>query len=63
MNSRQQANETDQGSQYAAMIYQQKLQELKITASVSRRGNCYDNAFAETFFATLKKELIYTKGV
>jgi len=32
---------------------------LKIVPSMSRRGNCYDNAFAESFFSTLKKELIY----
>ncbi len=32
-----------------------------ILSSMSRRGNCYDNAFAESFFATLKKELIYQR--
>lgn len=52
---------SDRGSQYAADLYRKKLSDLKITASMSRKGNCYDNAFAETFFATLKKELIYTK--
>lgn len=50
---------SDRGSQYAADVYREKLKSCGITASMSRRGNCYDNAFAESFFATLKKELIY----
>jgi putative transposase len=50
---------SDRGSQYASDEYRKVLGALKITASMSRKGNCYDNAFAETFFATLKKELIY----
>jgi putative transposase len=50
---------SDRGSQYASEIYREKLKSLGITASMSRRGNCYDNAFAESFFATLKKELVY----
>lgn len=50
---------SDRGSQYASEIYRLKLKNLGITASMSRKGNCYDNAFAESFFATLKKELIY----
>jgi putative transposase len=50
---------SDRGSQYASEIYREKLKTLDITASMSRRGNCYDNAFAESFFATLKKELVY----
>lgn len=50
---------SDRGSQYASFEYRKKLKELKITSSMSRRGNCYDNAFAESFFATIKKELIY----
>ena len=50
---------SDRGSQYASQIYREKLQSLGITASMSRKGNCYDNAFAESFFATLKKELVY----
>lgn len=52
-------NHSDRGSQYASDQFRQRLETLKITASMSRKGNCYDNAFAETFFATLKKELIY----
>jgi transposase InsO family protein len=54
-------NHSDRGTQYASVSYQEKLKQLGITASMSRSGNCYDNAFAETFFATLKKELIYRK--
>ena len=50
---------SDRGSQYASECYRTKLEKLKIKASMSRRGNCYDNAWAESFFATLKKELIY----
>lgn len=52
---------SDRGSQYAAHEYRLKLKELGIRASMSRKGNCYDNSFAESFFATLKKELIYRK--
>lgn len=50
---------SDRGSQYAAEDYRAKLDAHKITASMSRKGNCYDNAFAETFFRTLKVELVY----
>jgi len=50
---------SDRGSQYASEEYRKRLEELKITASMSRKGNCYDNAYAETFFATLKKELVF----
>lgn len=52
---------SDRGSQYAAEKYQNKLSEHNITASMSRKGNCYDNAFVESFFRTLKVELIYTR--
>lgn len=52
---------SDRGSQYASEGYRLKLKELGIQASMSRKGNCYDNSFAESFFATIKKELIYRK--
>lgn len=52
---------TDRGSQYASSDYRKKLAVHNITASMSRRGNCYDNAFVETFFRTLKVELIYRR--
>jgi transposase InsO family protein len=50
---------SDRGSQYASNHYQQLLKDYHITCSMSRKGNCYDNAVMESFFATLKQELIY----
>jgi transposase InsO family protein len=52
---------SDRGCQYASKVYRKRLDSIQIRASMSRKGNCYDNAFAESFFATLKKELIYRK--
>lgn len=49
---------TDRGVQYAAAEYRELLAAHQITASMSRRGNCYDNAVAESFFATLRWELL-----
>ena len=48
---------TDQGSQFEAKVYRKLLKLMSIVQSMSRKGNCYDNAFAETFFKTLKNEL------
>lgn len=48
---------SDQGSQYCWSEYKSMLSLLSVTQSMSRKGNCYDNAFAESFFATLKREL------
>jgi transposase InsO family protein len=50
---------SDRGSQYASNDYQQLLKNNKICCSMSRKGNCYDNAVMESFFATLKQELVY----
>lgn len=50
---------SDRGSQYASAEYQQLLQSHKIVCSMSRRGNCYDNAVMESFFHTLKTEWVY----
>lgn len=50
---------SDRGSQYAAADYRNLLERNQITASMSRKGNCYDNAFVESFFHTLKVELIH----
>ncbi|HMS85049.1 MAG TPA: IS3 family transposase, partial [Nitrospira sp.] len=50
---------SDRGSQYAATRYQQQLGEHGITPSMSRKGNCWDNACVESFFGTLKRELVY----
>jgi transposase InsO family protein len=49
---------SDQGVQYASAAYQALLAQLGFTASMSRRGDCYDNAVVESFFATLTKELL-----
>lgn len=48
---------SDQGTTYTAREYQQILDEAQMRISLSRRGDCYDNAVAESFFATLKREL------
>jgi putative transposase len=50
---------SDRGSQYASECYQSALHNAGITCSMSRRANCWDNAVAESFFGTLKTELIY----
>ena len=50
---------SDRGSQYASEHYQRRLSEERITCSMSRRGNCWDNAAMESFFASLKKELVH----
>ena len=50
---------SDRGSQYASDDYQAALDELGVVCSMSRKGNCWDNAVAESFFATLKTELVY----
>lgn len=49
---------SDRGSQYTATAYQALLAEHGVAVSMSRAGDCYDNALAESFFATLKTELI-----
>ena len=50
---------TDQGRQYSGAAYLAVLKQHGIIASMSRRGNCYDNAVAESFFSSLKNELIH----
>src|SRR5699024_11265027 len=52
---------SDRGSQYAALDYQALLREHDITTSMSRKGNCYDNACIESFHSIIKKELIHPK--
>ena len=49
---------SDRGSQYASKDYRRALADAGFTVSMSRRGDCYDNAPVESFFATLKKELV-----
>jgi putative transposase len=50
---------SDRGSQYASEHYQRLLDKHGITCSMSRRGDCWDNAPMESFFASLKKELVH----
>ena len=50
---------SDQGFQYTSQAYFKLIQKYGITPSMSRRGNCYDNAMAENFFSILKTECIY----
>ena len=50
---------SDRGSQYASDHYQRLLGDHGITCSMSRRGDCWDNAPMESFFASLKKELVH----
>lgn len=50
---------SDQGWQYQHRSYQQKLKEKNLIQSMSRKGNCLDNAAMESFFGTLKSELYY----
>lgn len=50
---------SDRGSQYASEDYQRALAERGIRCSMSRKGNCWDNAVVESFFSTLKTELVH----
>jgi putative transposase len=50
---------SDRGSQYCAQAYQDQLRQFGLTASMSRKGNCYDNAPMESFWGTLKNELVH----
>lgn len=50
---------SDQGSTYASGEYQEQLADNKLLCSMSRKGECLDNAVAESFFGTLKNELVH----
>ncbi|MCX7121730.1 MAG: IS3 family transposase [Gammaproteobacteria bacterium] len=52
---------SDRGSQYCSIRYQNLLKNNLLIGSMSRKSNCWDNAIAESFFHTLKVELIYTQ--
>jgi putative transposase len=54
---------SDRGSQYASHAFRRRLWRHQMRQSMSRRGNCWDNAVAESFFATLKKELIRDRAL
>jgi len=50
---------SDRGSQYCALDYQDQLRQFGLIPSMSRKGNCYDNAPMESFWGTLKNELVH----
>ena len=50
---------SDRGSQYASCVFQDKLTEFGMTCSMSRKGNCWDNAPTESFFNSLKNERVH----
>lgn len=50
---------SDRGSQYCATAYRELLEQFGMRASMSRKGNCYDNAPMESFWGTLKNELVH----
>ena len=52
---------SDRGVQYASADYRQALSQAGLIASMSRSGNCYDNASMESFWSTLKLELVYRR--
>jgi putative transposase len=52
---------SDRGSQYASHDYQNQLRAAGIVCSMSRKGNCWDNAPTESFFASLKRELVHRR--
>ena len=50
---------SDRGAQFASAAYRQVLADHGLLASMSRKGNCYDNAFIESFWSSLKYEVVY----
>jgi len=52
-------NHSDRGSQYCSLDYQKLIEQFGMKASMSRKGNCYDNAPMESFWGTLKQELVH----
>jgi len=50
---------SDQGRQFVSAAYRHVIAQHGLTASMARKGNCYDNAFIESFFSSLKYELVY----
>ena len=53
---------SDRGCQYASEAYREHLAAWNVTPSMSRRGNCYDNAAMESFWSTLKEELVHRRS-
>jgi len=54
---------SDRGVQYASSDYQKMLDQENLICSMSRKGNCWDNAVAESFFKTLKVECVYRQRI
>ena len=52
---------SDRGVQYASADYRRALSQAGLIPSMSRKGNCYDNAAMESFWSTLKMELVYRR--
>ena len=50
---------SDRGSQYASRVFRAMLKAWRCRQSMSRKGNCWDNAVAESFFSVLKEEMVY----
>ena len=50
---------SDQGIEYTSTVFQEHVRTLGLTPSMSRKGHCWDNAFMESFFHTLKTEMVY----
>lgn len=50
---------SDRGTQFASAAFRQTLVNHQLIASMSRKGNCYDNAFIESFWSSLKYETVY----
>jgi transposase InsO family protein len=55
-------NHSDRGSQYCSLDYQKLIKQFGMKASMSRKGNCYDNAPIESFWGTLKQELVHHRN-
>jgi len=53
---------SDQGSQYVSLAFGQRARDAGIAMSMGSKGDCFDNAVAESFFATLKKELVHRRS-
>ena len=53
---------SDRGCQYASEAYREHLAAWQVTPSMSRKGNCYDNAAMESFWSTLKEELVHRRS-
>ncbi|MET0637844.1 MAG: IS3 family transposase [Chitinophagaceae bacterium] len=54
---------SDRGVQYASEMFQEALRKAGMICSVSRKGNCWDNAVSESFFSTIKREMIHPHGI